>query len=48
MMGRSYDKISIVTVREIVEGEQRLDIPMSVDVLKAAERSASSGQIDLI
>ena len=47
-MGRTYDRISIVTVREIVEGGNRLDIPMSLEVLRAAARSAESGQIDLI
>jgi site-specific DNA-methyltransferase (adenine-specific) len=39
-MGRSYDRISIVTIREIVEAGRRLDIPMSLDVLKAAERAS--------
>jgi len=39
-MGRSYDRISIVTIREIVEADRRLDIPMSLDVLKAAQRAS--------
>ena len=47
-MGRTYDKISIVTVREIVEQEQRLAIPMSIEVLKTAQAAADTGQIDLI
>jgi hypothetical protein len=33
MMGREYDQISIVTVKEIVEDGKRLDIPMSLEVL---------------
>jgi site-specific DNA-methyltransferase (adenine-specific) len=47
-MGRTYDKISIVTVKEIVEDEKRLDIPMSLEVLKAAQAKAESTQIDLL
>jgi DNA modification methylase len=38
-MGRSYDSISIVTVREIVEERKRLEIPMSLEVLAAAKRA---------
>ncbi len=36
LMGRSYDRISIVTVREILEEQRRLEIPMSIDVLANA------------
>jgi DNA modification methylase len=45
-MGRNYDKISIVTVQDIVENEKRLDIPMSVEVLAAAKRKDDSEQQD--
>lgn len=47
-MGRNYDKISIVTVQDIVENGNRLDIPMSVEILAAAKRKADSEQIDLL
>ena len=47
-MGRSYDKISIVTIRDIVEDEKRLEIPMSLEVLSAAQAAADSTQIDLL
>ena len=47
-MGRNYDKISIVTVQDIVENEKRLDIPMSVEVVAAAKRASKSKQIDLL
>ena len=40
-MGRSYDKISIVEVRAIIDGGIRLEIPMSLEVLKAAQKAAS-------
>ena len=47
-MGRNYDKISIVTVQDIVENEKRLDIPMSVEVVAAAKRASETKQIDLL
>jgi site-specific DNA-methyltransferase (adenine-specific) len=47
-MGRSYDAISIVTVKDLLEGRRRLEIPMSLEVLKAAQRAAESGQMDLL
>jgi site-specific DNA-methyltransferase (adenine-specific) len=46
-MGRSYATISIVTVKEIVEGGKRLEIPMSMEVLKAAQL-ADQNQMDLL
>jgi hypothetical protein len=45
-MGRDYDTISIVPVADIVEQGDRLDIPMSVDVLKAAQRANANQQMD--
>lgn len=47
-MGRSYDKISIVTVQELVERDVRLEIPMSLEVLKAAKRTDDTEQMDLL
>lgn len=45
-MGQSYDKISIRTVKEILEGK-RLEIPMSLEVLKAAKLAADAEQPSL-
>lgn len=45
-MGYSYDKISIVTVKEIVEDEKRLEIPMNPEAVAEAKRGADSEQID--
>lgn len=42
-MGHSYDRISIVMAREILDGK-RLDIPMSVEVLKAAQKAIDAQQ----
>jgi site-specific DNA-methyltransferase (adenine-specific) len=47
-MGRSYDRISIVTIREIVEEGKRLEIPMSIEVLKAAQKADEDLQMTLL
>lgn len=47
-MGRTYSRISIVTVREIIEDGARLEIPMSLEVLAAAKRSIEDKQLDLL
>ena len=47
MMGRTYEKIKIVTVKDIIEKNARLDIPTSLEVLRAAQREAKGKQIDL-
>lgn len=43
-MGKSYDQISIVTVREIIEDGKRLEIPMSLEVVAAAKAAADAAQ----
>ena len=45
-MGRSYDRIAIMTVEEVLAGT-RLNIPMSLEVLKAAQRTADDKQQQL-
>ncbi len=47
-MGRKYDVISIVTIKDIVEGKERLQIPMSLEVLADARLAASSQQLSLL
>ncbi len=47
-MGRSYDRIKIITVQEIVENGKRLEIPMSLEVLAAARRASDAEQIGLL
>lgn len=47
-MGRSYDKISIVTVKDIVQKGVRLEIPMSLEVLKAAQAESDASQLGLL
>jgi site-specific DNA-methyltransferase (adenine-specific) len=37
-MSNPVDKISIVTVREIIEEQKRLDIRLVLEVLKSAEK----------
>jgi len=48
IMGRTYDRISIVTVKDIIERGKRLEIPMSLEVVAAAKRQAEVDQIDLL
>lgn len=45
-MGRTYDKIQIVTIEDVLAGK-RLDIPMSLDVLKEAQRAVEDKQLFL-
>ncbi len=40
LMNRSYPRIQIITIAEIVEQHKRLDIPMSLEVLKKAQTVA--------
>jgi site-specific DNA-methyltransferase (adenine-specific) len=47
-MPTPYDKIKIVTVREILEEDKRLDIPMSLEVLKEAQRDIEDKQLSLL
>ncbi|MEO7027803.1 MAG: DNA methyltransferase [Acidobacteriaceae bacterium] len=47
-MGRNYDRISIVTVEDILSHNKRLDIPMSLEVLKAAQSVVQASQMDLL
>jgi site-specific DNA-methyltransferase (adenine-specific) len=49
LMGRTYDRVSIVTVREMIESRTRLDIPMSLEVLRNAQASShASEQMELL
>lgn len=47
-MGKTYDRISIVTAQEIIEGHKRLEIPMSLEVLRAAQRELPHEQLKLL
>jgi site-specific DNA-methyltransferase (adenine-specific) len=46
-MGKSYDRLSIVTIEEILDGE-RLEIPMSMEVLKSAQKAVLEEQLSLL
>lgn len=47
-MGRSYDRISIVTIQDIIENNRRLEIPMSLEVLAEAKRVMEDDQPKLL
>jgi hypothetical protein len=46
-MSQPVDKIQIVTVQEIIEGQKRLDIRLSLEVLKSAEKQSEVKQKQL-
>jgi len=47
-MGRNYDAISIVTMKDMIENSRVLDIPMSLEVLRAAQLKAAGNQLSLM
>ena len=48
-MSQPTDKIRIVTIQEIIEDQKRLDIRLSLEVLKSAEKQMEvlQGRLDL-
>jgi site-specific DNA-methyltransferase (adenine-specific) len=47
LMGRSYNRIQIVTVQEIIEQEKRLEMPLSIEVVKSAAANVAGEQLNL-
>lgn len=47
LMGRSYDRIRIVTVREIIEQGARIDLPLSYDAVKPGKKVADDLQMSM-
>ncbi|MCU1284778.1 MAG: methyltransferase [Acidobacteriales bacterium] len=47
LSGRSHDKIQIVTVEDIIESGKRLELPLNIEVLRAAQRGKSAKQMEL-
>jgi len=45
LMGRSYDRIRIVTVREMIEQGARIDLPLSYDAVKPGKKGADDLQM---
>ena len=45
LMGRSYDRIRIVTVREMIEKDARIDLPLSYDAVKPGKKGADDLQM---
>lgn len=44
LMGRTYPRVQIVTIQDLVEQHKRMEIPMSLEVLKAAASVVDSAQ----
>ena len=47
LMGRSYDRIRIVTVREMIEQGARIDLPLSYDAVKPGKKADDSSQLTI-
>jgi site-specific DNA-methyltransferase (adenine-specific) len=47
LMGRSYNVIQIVTIKEIIEGNKRLEMPLTHTLIKTAERHTDEAQLSL-
>jgi len=47
LMGRNYDAIQIVTIQDILENDKRLDIPLSLEVLKDAQAKMTAETIQM-
>ncbi len=48
LMGRNYDRIRIVTVREMIEEDARMDLPLTFDAVKPGKKSGSGEQLKLL
>lgn len=48
LMQRSYDKIQIVTLQDVIENEKRLETPMSLEVLRKAQAVTPDTQLQLL
>lgn len=47
LMSRHYGRVGIVTIADLIEHKKRLDIPMSLEVLSAAQRATQGQQLEL-
>jgi len=48
LMSRGYNRIGIVTIADLIERGDRLEIPMSLEVLAAAQRASEPAQMNLL
>ncbi|MEZ4524369.1 MAG: DNA methyltransferase [Desulfobacterales bacterium] len=48
MMNRDYDRISIVTVEELIEDRKRFEMPTGIDVVKKAPKKSGEQQAKLV
>lgn len=47
IMGRDYERIQIVTVQDLIEKKKRLELPLSFDVIKSAQKKVDDSQLGL-
>ena len=48
LLNRDYPRIQIVTIQELIEEGRRIDLPLSVAVLKSAKATIRNGQKNLL
>jgi site-specific DNA-methyltransferase (adenine-specific) len=48
LMGKSFNRIQIVTIKEIIEGNVRFGLPMGVSALKKAKLTEKEKQVELL
>ena len=48
LTGKTYNRIHIVTVKEIIENGKRLEMPLSLEVLKKAASQVTEEQLQLL
>lgn len=48
LMSRDYPRVQIVTIREILEDDKCLDVPLSMEVLKSAKPQSSDQQLNIL
>jgi DNA modification methylase len=47
LMGKSYNRIQIITVREIIEEARRLELPLAHQLVKSAQKDSTARQLGL-
>lgn len=47
MTGRTYDRIQIVTIREMLEEKSRVELPLNIEVVRAFQNMSNAKQLEL-
>ncbi|MFZ3214414.1 MAG: DNA methyltransferase [Terriglobales bacterium] len=47
LTGKSYDRIQIVTIREMLEEHKRVELPLNIEVVRAFQNMSNAKQLEL-